>query len=645
MIEYDENWLYSVVLRWDGGTWQRAMVWSIPGAALSVLILHLDHFHTDFRSHMGIEELNEGTCWSALTVVLVALLVFRVKMSYNRFWEGTSLLHMMKGEWFDTVSNCVSFTKESKINKPKEVMTFRHTLTRLMSLAHASALEEISEMKSELETIDTFGLDIETLHHLRECVEDYRFNKVEVLLHLIQTVITDAANKGVFSVAPPIVSRVYQTCSRGYVHLLNAKKIVDTRFPFPLVQALTSLLLLHMIVTPMLLSAVIKNAYMLAFVTFIVLTGVHTLNFTAIELENPFGQDDNDLPLNEFQKTMNSCLLMLLHDRSDILPGVNRKCIHEFNVLFTEGQSMIPSHSALMKCTASTDSLPGVSKSSLVSALPSSTSPVRITRFSSIALLEKDPAAQRIPPTGSILSGTRFGDAVGCETAMPEEEDGYGVSSLSSGSGFISVNPGRCSVSSGTKLGAAPLRMSVAKAFAPEPCIPEEASTPTSITSTAGKPEQKATPDAMVAIPIPKFLEDMRSLYESLDQWTQKIASNVSELNLTLQNASTGGSMGRNSHIPSLSSQTSLLTKGGVTTNRGRLGATNDPNSMPEDVVAKKANESIKEAPSLQDKQCPDSINNNGRFDAMAVVLRDASPKRDVLPKQSKQTVERRVIL
>ena len=43
---------------------------------------------------------------------------------------------------------------------------------------------------------------------------------------------------GVLAIPPPILSRVYQTLSRGFVNLLNAKKIADTRFPFPYAQTI-----------------------------------------------------------------------------------------------------------------------------------------------------------------------------------------------------------------------------------------------------------------------------------------------------------------------------------------------------------------------------------------------------------------------
>ena len=51
-------------------------------------------------------------------------------------------------------------------------MRFRHTIVRLMSLCHGSALEEIGGEESDFcETIDVEGLSDETQKHLKECAE------------------------------------------------------------------------------------------------------------------------------------------------------------------------------------------------------------------------------------------------------------------------------------------------------------------------------------------------------------------------------------------------------------------------------------------------------------------------------------------
>jgi len=50
-------------------------------------------------------------------------------------------------------------------------------------------------------------------------------------------------------------------------------------------------------------------------------------------LEDPFGDDDNDLPLVHFQSEMNSCLLMLLHWNTDIIAQCSPTCVFDFNEL------------------------------------------------------------------------------------------------------------------------------------------------------------------------------------------------------------------------------------------------------------------------------------------------------------------------
>merc|ERR1719203_1012142 len=199
-----------------------------------------------------------------------------------------------------------------------------------MSLCHGSALEEIKEQETDaIETIDVVGLDPETVSFLVECKEIWGFNRVELILHLTQSLIIKALDDGILKIGPPILSRVYQTLSRGFVNLLNAKKITDTRFPFPYAQLIAVLLLLSVILTPLMVSAVFKSIALVTTFTFVPIFGVFSLNFIASELENPFGNDDNDLPLQHFQSEMNNSLLMLLHSKSDHIASLSPNCEYE----------------------------------------------------------------------------------------------------------------------------------------------------------------------------------------------------------------------------------------------------------------------------------------------------------------------------
>jgi len=336
MIVYEEDWLLPLVFRRTGSVAVRASMYAAPAAILGVLILVLDE-NDDFsmlRDDLGIREQTASQIWGATTAAAVFLLFFRTSQSMSRFWEGTTLLHQMRGEWFDTVSNCVTFSICAKAREPRKVMRFRHALVRLMSLAHGCALEEISDYRVQVPAIDVKGLDARTLAHLTDCHKNYHFNKVEIMLHLIQSLIVQAEKDGVLDVPAPILSRVFQTISRGFVNLLNAKKICDTRFPFPFIQLISTLLLFTVFLTPLLLSAVLENKVLMAIITFIPIFSLFSLNFIAAELDNPFGIDDNDLPLGHFQEEMNSCLMMLLHKNTDLISGLNPNCNMDFKWLY-----------------------------------------------------------------------------------------------------------------------------------------------------------------------------------------------------------------------------------------------------------------------------------------------------------------------
>jgi hypothetical protein len=56
------------------------------------------------------------------------------------------------------------------------------------------------------------------------------------------------------------------------------------------------------------------------------------LNYIARELEMPFGNDPNDLPLDHFHDHMNSSLLMLIREEADIVPHIDAtRCLLDYD--------------------------------------------------------------------------------------------------------------------------------------------------------------------------------------------------------------------------------------------------------------------------------------------------------------------------
>lgn len=324
MIHYEEDWAHpgsicSLLFGFDGSVLPRASIFALASALIALGLCLLDD-ELDYRTKATVEDLSGSQVWTAVTAVIGILLSFRTKQALGRFWEGTGLLHQMRGEWFDAVSCLMAFSRKARKDRQAEVDEFRHTLVRLTSLMHGCALHEIKDIAQEqFEVLDHRGLDDDTLLYLSWCRKQ-GFNLVEVALHMIQVLVTENHENNILAIAPPILSRVYQELSRGMVNLHNAKKITDTQFPFPYAQLISCLLLVHLFLTPFVVSAFVQNHWWSAMITFVPVFGMFSVNSVATELEMPFGDDDNDLNMKHFQTEMNNSLLMLIHSKADHCP-------------------------------------------------------------------------------------------------------------------------------------------------------------------------------------------------------------------------------------------------------------------------------------------------------------------------------------
>jgi hypothetical protein len=200
---------------------------------------------------------------------------------------------------------------------------------------HASALEEIAERTDDpegLPTIDIGGLDKETLNYLTLVKFDKNlgFNRVEVIIHMIQTLIVHKQQEGIIKIPPPILSRVFQTISRGQVNLANCSKITHTLFPFPYAQMISLLLVCFSIFTPLVMSSLSDSEVAAFFLTMIPVGGAFAVNLIAREIELPFGDDANDLPMLAFQMKANNYLLMLIRTEADLVPCLSDQATTEW---------------------------------------------------------------------------------------------------------------------------------------------------------------------------------------------------------------------------------------------------------------------------------------------------------------------------
>mmetsp|Transcript_56272 Transcript_56272/g.104083 ORF Transcript_56272/g.104083 Transcript_56272/m.104083 type:complete len:521 (+) Transcript_56272:2-1564(+) len=187
---------------------------------------------------------------------------------------------------------------------------------RLMSILYSSALEQVADLKDkEFEIFDIDGMDVESLKFLNSAND-----KCEVTLQWIQRLIVEAANRGTIPIAPPILSRVFQEFSRGIVNLNHVRKIAEFPFPFPWPQMITLMLVAEWFMTPIMCGTALDSPFWAFLTTFFVTFAFWNIHYIAQELENPFGDDANDLPLREMQVDMNRSLRQLLDRKAQIPP-------------------------------------------------------------------------------------------------------------------------------------------------------------------------------------------------------------------------------------------------------------------------------------------------------------------------------------
>eukprot|EP00931_Biecheleriopsis_adriatica_P027163 TRINITY_DN16375_c0_g1_i2.p1 TRINITY_DN16375_c0_g1~~TRINITY_DN16375_c0_g1_i2.p1 ORF type:complete len:573 (+),score=80.89 TRINITY_DN16375_c0_g1_i2:65-1720(+) len=336
MIAYDTGeWGVSFIWQLTGSVFPKALRWALPNALLAILC-HYFLNDTDVLSSIGLSSgkgsssaedgptllgmYNVEKIWGSYTFVLGFLIVFRNNQAYSRFWQGANELAEIRGTWFDGVSLLFVFCNPSQ-DMLEKVNSFQGLLAKLSSLLFMSALQQICQLEDDqLEVLDLSGIDPDRIDFLKEAHEP-----VEVVMQWIQHLVVEADSDNVLSVAPPILSRVFQELSNGMVRLHAVKCIEDVPFPFPYAQMITGMLLVHWIVTPLFASQIVESAWWAGILCFCVSCAFWSLIYIALEIDQPFGEDANDLPVKEMMRNWNASLNMLLKPEMQSRPDYVHK--------------------------------------------------------------------------------------------------------------------------------------------------------------------------------------------------------------------------------------------------------------------------------------------------------------------------------
>lgn len=112
-------------------------------------------------------------------------------------------------------------------------------------------------------------------------------------------------------VGPPIISRIHQFLSDGMISYNHARKTMFIPFPLPHAQISAMFVLNIILAVPLLMVEHVEAIYTGAILTFLTITCLAGLHAVAKELENPFRNVPNEIPLVTLQAIFNEGLVSL----------------------------------------------------------------------------------------------------------------------------------------------------------------------------------------------------------------------------------------------------------------------------------------------------------------------------------------------
>lgn len=317
MIHYDQGrFALMLAFKMKGSVLPTAALMAIGPAIAAAILTIVKNTYGEELPIWFFATGEEYSIYQGFSWVLGFILVFRTSQAYTRYWEGAQLLHAVTAEWYDACAQCTAFASTSE--KPREeVEAFSGTLIRLFSLLHCSALQQISVMEDDkFLVIDAKHLSSEIrsgLCRFEHCrTQEDRRQRTEVIFLWITRFILKNMKTGMVNSPPPIVTRAFQELNSGMTALNRMVTITDTPLPLPYVQVIALLLICSMVLTPFVVAAKASHWVWASIFTFVAICMQWGINLIAAEIEQPFGDDDNDFDLSEAQTDFNDSLLLLV---------------------------------------------------------------------------------------------------------------------------------------------------------------------------------------------------------------------------------------------------------------------------------------------------------------------------------------------
>lgn len=336
--------------------WRGSVLPFASGLALLSAIFALLLKLADERGIIGVHHtIENNAAFGMYTSTLVFLLIFRTSKCYSRFWHCATSMCTFRAELVEAAKSLIAFTEMSHAPMA-DIDHFKKSVVTFCSLLHATALVNLSDCPlDKFPVIDTAAVPEDVLERLQAYNTRSR---VDLVYMWLNGVIVKAMKTGLLNVPPPILSRVFQQTEKAMVEYNQVLEVMTIPFPFPYAQTAYVLLVFMGFSTPFAMCSWTTHPAAAFLLTFTGVTCLVSLELIARQLENPFGEDANDLPIDSFQDLINeSLMLMATNDACNLphlsfVPRPERSPAHAFGTLFkvVQGDVILAKDSECIQC-------------------------------------------------------------------------------------------------------------------------------------------------------------------------------------------------------------------------------------------------------------------------------------------------------
>lgn len=257
--------------------------------AFGVQYLEIEYLHLTSKSKVS----NVGMIHSLLGFVLSLLLVFRTNTAYDRWWEGRKL-------WGKLVNDTRNFAikiniiladeRQSADQIAKYLKFFPHLLAKHLSQESTRRAldEDYSEIENSLRNHGPNELIIQLTQNLYQLKKEGKISDVEMLYLDTQ------------------ISGFLDVCG-------GCERIKNTPIPYSYSSFIKKFIILYVLALP--IAYVINLGLFMIPLTVFVYYVLMSLELIAEEIEDPFNNDENDIPMETIAQNIEKNVHQIMETR------------------------------------------------------------------------------------------------------------------------------------------------------------------------------------------------------------------------------------------------------------------------------------------------------------------------------------------